>query len=165
MCAFMYLLNVCKCFKKKKKNCREHAIHNATFTVCLPTQDTSLPLPPPPSLLCSLHFIRNKESPYFFQDSTTIAFNLGFWQTRIAVKLQIFRVPLMGFYIPRSSSPASLSRRTSRGSCWLGSSCAASSVRPGTSPDSLLCSYVPSGISSRRPTSGNNKCTNTELDL
>lgn len=48
-------------------------------------------------------------------------------------------------------SPASPSLRTWTGSCCLGSSCAASSARPDTSPDSPLCSCSPPGISSGQP--------------
>lgn len=55
-----------------------------------------------------------------------------------------------------TDSPASPCLRIWRGSCCLDSSCAASSARPGTSPDSHLYFCVPSGISSELPARWNN---------
>lgn len=59
-------------------------------------------------------------------------------------------------------SPASPSLHTWTGSCCLGSSCAASSARPDTSPDSPLYSCVPPGISSRQP-AGATKSSHAQL--
>lgn len=49
-----FCLYVCKC----NKGFQGHTIHNQTFTICLPTQDTMSPLPPPPSWLHSLYLKR-----------------------------------------------------------------------------------------------------------
>lgn len=48
------------------KDWRGHTIHKQTSTICLPTQGTSLPLPPPPSLLfCLLSLLYEEQSHYF----------------------------------------------------------------------------------------------------
>lgn len=51
----------------------------------------------------------------------------------------------------RPSLPAAPCLSISEGSCCPGSSCGASSARPGTCPGRLLCFSAPSGISSAQP--------------
>ena len=180
---------VCVCVFRCTNHWRGHTLHNQTSTICLPTQGTSSPLPPPPSLLFSAFTLwgikslfQSNSHPHATQSLRKTNNSATNWLETDYILILCFVFVISGYFSPFSvpsgglfslffilnpttnqqkASPASPSRRTWRGSCCPGSSCAASSVRPGTSPDFRLCSCAPAGISSGQPTWGDRQRAQT----